>query len=356
MNIVIHGAINSSNFGDVLFAKMFYSACSDLPDSNVDFVQIPRFGVGNFVRKETGYKRVLSKMGYLKADKLVMMSGGYLGLSSTDLYSVVHLYARFIFPARIYQFIKKPVYIIGVSGGPIENKWLRKSVIKLIDHAEKVIVRDEETKDYLIQYGATNDIEVTADTALSIDKKRIPEIDDLALRSFLQSRKTIFLHSEECADLEVAKSIIPSLNLFLSNHPEYGIVFGYDYQIDRSIKKSICWDTISCEAKFAYEYKSVDQMLALLNNIDVIITTKLHVGILGSVFGKSVLAFPEMEEKTKNFYKQIGYSERCIPLSKINEEIVLYQLEKYYDKPIEINDELIKRAQKNLATIRQLER
>ena len=39
MNIVIHGAINTSNFGDVLFAKMFYSACSDLPDSNVDFVQ-----------------------------------------------------------------------------------------------------------------------------------------------------------------------------------------------------------------------------------------------------------------------------------------------------------------------------
>lgn len=352
--VAIHGAINTPNFGDVLFARMFYKACNSKPNVEVDFIQIPRFGVGEYVRKETGYYRKCGKFEYLKSDALILMSGGYLGLDNTSIYYVFHLYIRFILPALLFQMFGKPVYIIGVGGGPIDNKWLRKKIIKLIEKAKKVIVRDEETRDYFIEYGVDNNIELSTDTALGYEKESIQEVNDDSLKSLFRDKKILLLHTELSENVKVAEKIIPSVNCFLEKHKEYGVVFAYDYPISEQLEKTDCFKRLSCETKYAYEYTNTEQMIALINISDCIITTKLHVGIMGAYCGKSVISFPTHREKTQRFYKQIGYPERCIHFSKINDTIVLQQIEQYHNKPISIDASLITKAKSNLLFINEL--
>jgi len=352
--IEIHGAINTPNFGDVLFARMFYEACKSIPNAEVDFLQIPRFGVGKYVREETGYDRKRGKLEYLKANALILMSGGYLGLDNTSIYYVLHLYFRFIFPALLFQMLRKPVYIIGVGGGPIDSKWLRRKIKRLVNHAQKVIVRDEETRDYFIAYGVKNSIELSTDTALSYDKESIQKIEDEDFQNLFCNKKVLLLHTERPSNQEIAKKIIPSINIFLEKHKEYGVVFGYDYPINESLEETVCFKELCCETKYAYKYKNTDQMIALLNASDCIITTKLHVGIMGALCGKSVISFPTHREKTQRFYKQIGYPERCIHFTKIDDDIVLQQLEQYHNKPISIQESLITKAKENLMFVNEL--
>ena len=69
--IVIHGATSDSNFGDVLFGHLFYKKCLTLQDAQVDFLQNGKYGIGEFLRKELSYDRIISRSDFLNADVLV---------------------------------------------------------------------------------------------------------------------------------------------------------------------------------------------------------------------------------------------------------------------------------------------
>ena len=100
-----------------------------------------------------------------------------------------------------------------------------------------------------------------------------------------------------------------------------------------------------------YKYSTSHDLVSLLNECDLVITTKLHVGILSASLGKSVLAFPTHREKVERYYKQIGESGRCLSLKKVNYDIVFNMLENYHDKKIVLSNEILKKAMKNLEYI-----
>ena len=359
LRIAIHGTTYCSNFGDVLFARMFYKACSGIPHTKVDFLQVPRFGVCDFVRKETGYTAHTGKLGFLRADVLVCMSGGYLGLDIPDTYHAMRNYIRSILPVRLFQLTGKPVYIIGVGAGSIDVKWFRKKVVRIVDRAKRVIVREEETKRYLQEYGAKKEIQVTADTALAYDVSLIPPFADPAFEREFAGNKVIFLHVNEPNsndDSIISEKIVPALNVFLENHKDYGVVLGHDYLLKGKIEDTLCWQKVKCEKKYAFTYEGIDRMLAILNRVDLVISQKLHVTIIGCLLGKSVLSFTIDKEKTLAFFNQIGYSERCVRLSQANEDIVLDQLSKYYAEPISVPQKNIALARENLRFVEDLER
>src|SRR6202007_2101045 len=54
--------------------------------------------------------------------------------------------------------------------------------------------------------------------------------------------------------------------------------------------------------------------IALIGGVDGIVTTKLHVGIVGCAMEKPVISMPG-HSKTPRFYKQVGLSEQCISQS-----------------------------------------
>ncbi len=359
-HILIHGATDYTNFGDILFGKLFYDECRCGDQVEVDFLQAPRFvgngGIGNFLRKEIGYTRKLSLLQCLRSDALIMMSGGYLGDDKSSFKLSVKRYLRYIIPARLMQLLRKPVYVIGCGGGPLLSPWLRKSTVRMLNKAALVYVRDDETKTYFLQNGVTNNIIVTTDTAQVINEKFLPElIVNEEMRLVIENHKIIFLHAIGSAtvDNEMARKIVRPLCAFLKEHPDYYVVMSYDVynKNDPSVSSLNSYKQLPADRVISYEYYNSWQLAALINKCDLIITTKLHVGIIGATLNKSVVSFPMHREKTQRYYKQIGESGRSIHISEVTEEIVKKQLDMYFEKPIVLSDSIREQAKKNLAAI-----
>lgn len=357
IQIIIHGAINLTNFGDILFSTLFYSYCNDIPNCEVYFAEFPLYGVGEFVRKENHYTKHLPIKKIKDCDLLVYMSGGYFGDNKNSLKLTVRRYLRYILLGEYMKYHKRKIVICGIGGGPIFSSKLRDRICTLFNYAKFITTRDEETAEYFIKSGVTNQIKVTADTAITITPDILPPLDnDVAenIDKLFSDKKIIFVHliPGEKEDNLYAKSIIQAINKFIVDHPEFGVIVGTDGIIDYSYLQS--FKAIKCSTVYNYQYTSAWQLCSLLNRCDLIITAKLHVGIVGSSLGKSCISFPVHAYKTKRFYEQINESGRCIMLEHANKEVVYQQLLTYYQRPIHIPQNLRQLAKENLHIIDQV--
>src|SRR5699024_10102591 len=73
-------------------------------------------------------------------------------------------------------------------------------------------------------------------------------------------------------------------------------------------------------------YQNPDKLINNLQEMDKIITSKLHVGIVGYALGKRTLSIP-FHPKTIRFYEQIKREEFCIPVQNINTQLLCDKFE-----------------------------
>ena len=360
MNIMLQGYLCDANFGDVLFAHLFYKRCLEAGFQDVDFFQFRGYGIGAVCRKELGYTRQKSLWSCFCADAFVLISGGSFWNDSRIENDAKIRFRRFILPALIYQFLGKPVWILGVGGGPVDTIWLRKMMVKLLNKAKTVYFRDELTNQIFSDYGVKNKTLVTADTALVLKPDMLEAFEKKdELEKISAGRKKLLFHIPDgkVANQYVADIVTPGLIPFLKEHKEYLLVLSNDNIRDigseekgyiENIRKSLNDNGIEF---YDYIYHSCWQMCSLINEMDCLVTSKLHVGVVGAALGKSVVAFPIHREKTDEFYKMIGESDRCINLRNLNSNTVYGQMNKFHDKQIHISDELRMKAEMNLKVI-----
>lgn len=351
MKILIHGATNGSNFGDCLFAHIFYEALNDYGD--VDFLRISKFGLCKYLENEiVSYTPKFRS--YKDADCLVYMSGGYFGDTTNSWRESIKRYFRYFRVAKYFIQKKKPIYICGVGGGPVNNNFLRKKMVEIMNAAKYVSVRDTETAEYFKVHGVTNEIHVTTDSALSIGKRNLPELD-ISLKELVADKRNIFFHvygSNE-SNKELALKILPALNIYISEHPnQYRVFVGSDNVTKQKISDLDIYKDL-CADKVAVDYSATWDFCSLLKNMDSAITVKLHVGIVASLFNKSVISFPKHINKTKRYYKQIGYSERCKLLRECQVDDVYKMINRFIDQPMSIDLHLIEKSNINLHPFQQ---
>lgn len=368
-SVMLQGYLHDANFGDNLFALLFYRKCLELDFKSVDFVQWKRasyrpLGIGDFCRKELGYTRKKNFLSCLLADAFVLISGGSLWDDASIIGAAKIRYLRFILPAKLYQFMHKPVYVLGVGGGPVDTPWLQKEIVKMLNKAKLVLFRDEETLKIFKEYGVTNKaMFATADTALVVTRDMLDPLEEKSeLDAIAAGRKKLLVHIPDgiqaCEHL--AYIILPGLIEFLKKHSEYLVVISEDNLFNTSQKIKDVIERIKntfTEAgtdTYSYKYHNCWQMCSLISEMDCIITEKLHVGVLGCALGKSVLSSPVHREKTLNFYKHMGLEERCIPIKLVTPNDVLRQMETFHDKPIIISDELRQKAKRNLDALEKI--
>lgn len=357
MKVLLNGYLHESNFGDILSAHMFYKKCLSKNFSSVDFLDWKFYRIGSFCRKELDY---FNHSKFLDSDIMILISGGCLSETYPNFINYLIKYIRFVLPCLIYELLGKKVYILGVGGGKMIPKWYIRKVIKMLNKATYISVRNKETRDYLIKYDIKNTVEVTADTILTLNKEELPILDiKKELDSFCENKKKIFLHISENNKInkDINEKIIPGLIKFLNKHKEFIIVCSYDnlrlHEQGIMLNDTLPVKSLINNQVFLYNYNNCMQMCSLLNEMDIIITHKLHVGVVGATLEKSVLSFA-VHPKTKRFYKNIGEDERCINMKDVSSNLVYKQLEKYYDKPIKIDNNIKERAKINLDIINNI--
>ena len=259
-------------------------------------------------------------------------------------------FMRFFVPTLLFTLLRKPVYILGCGGGPLYSGTLRKMAKFIWNRAKRITVRDEETRDYFQSIGVTSEIGVTSDTAQVITPQQLLPFGRRAeLDTYLKGRKVLLhvAHFPKKGDVQDSV-ILPAIREFLQAHPDYALVVTTDKaeMNDQSIVfMSDKKDYLFCP------YRDCYQLASLLNCADVIITLGLHMGIVGAALGKSVISFPHNYNKTHRYYKQIGESERCIPLADVTQSLVLSQLEKFHSTPIVLSQQIRELAKKNIDII-----
>jgi hypothetical protein len=127
--------------------------------------------------------------------------------------------------------------------------------------------------------------------------------------------------------------LLDDLRTFAADHPEAAFVFFLDEGAGRGESYHVTRMAREIERRVAapavvVPYRDPDQVLGVIKALDLVITTKLHVGIVACALGTSVLAFPA-HQKTRRFYEQIGAADRCLPLHQLAPGDALAQLERF---------------------------
>lgn len=353
MKIMIHGATRGSNFGDILFSDIFYKVASNAnPDGKIFFFEMGFLGAKDFLKKELSYTEHQTFKDIFSSDMLLLISGGYFGERNNSFKENMLRFLSYVPLGMLFIIRRKPIIISGIGGGPLSNNILRNSMKLLMDKAKVVSVRDEETKDYFLEFGVTNDIIVTSDTAQIITQENLPVLDKKIreeISMLFSNKKIVLLHlygSEEIDNVIFSK-LVPPLENFLIDNSDYGLIVTTDYKFDinKYPVKKIFDKRIPM---YIYNYTSAWQLASLINKVDFLVTTKLHVGIIGSTLSKSVISLPMHAEKTRRYYKQIGEVERCVSLSEIDSEQITFMLEKYKNKPIKLSSDIIDKSWENI--------
>ena len=93
-----------------------------------------------------------------------------------------------------------------------------------------------------------------------------------------------------------------------------------------------------------FHYDSPFVFTEFLKKVDLVLTCKLHLGVVSCMFNKSVIVAAVHPEKTSRFYKQIGEEGRCVSLFDTDGSQLYEMMEKYHDKKVIIPDETIDKA------------
>jgi polysaccharide pyruvyl transferase WcaK-like protein len=197
---------------------------------------------------------------------------------------------------------------------------MRRAVVAMCNEAQIFAVRDAESVALAVAYGIPrHHIIETADAALALtsdDLNEKAQEEIAADLSPLQGTRMIGLHLSSPSEAE--KHAVPMVSKLLdriSSQSDYTLVIFNDSPgepIPRAYRKLISQHENSLRDRMIkLFYKSVDHQLALLQQLNVVMTNKLHVGICASAFGKQVLSIP-LHTKIIRFYRQINKENNCI--------------------------------------------
>ncbi|MBP5303930.1 MAG: polysaccharide pyruvyl transferase family protein [Clostridia bacterium] len=356
MKILLHGAINGTNFGDCLFATLFYKRLTDaFGKENVWFYDKKPFGIGQHLRETLSYDKHLSSKEMQKVNALVYISGGYFGDGSKSIkQSMIRYYRYFTLGCRAVTH-NKSIAVVGLEVGPLHHGFVKKAAKKILAHASFLTVRNEESKSYLEEMGITHS-RCTVDTAVSLkDEDFLADVSD-SMKQFVSfcEGKILFLHMlpSDKTNERFLKTVLEPVTKFVLEHPEYCVVYGTDggkrEMDDTWIKQKL--ESQGVKSYYAL-YRNCMDMCYLLNNASVVVTRKLHVGIVAATLGKSVISTPLHQYKTARFYKQIGQENRCVSYDKLDKDTVYSLLQTYASQPISISQDIRSLAQTNLDSL-----
>ena len=179
-NLYIHGHFISDNYGDFLLFYVLRNVVEKCENKYNWFTSNVDESYDKYCKINRKNVRDAIKM----ADLAIFTGGGYFG--EPDKKKIrwnIKCLIRHIFPAyKIYKR-KIPYIIVGVETGPISFFLNRILIRKIFDGAEKVSVRNEESKIFLKKIKVKREIEVNPDWIMGIDKNEFL-VDDVDYNFF----------------------------------------------------------------------------------------------------------------------------------------------------------------------------
>lgn len=298
--VAVHGSYFARNFGDTLLIK---TMCDWLAET---------VGRENVFLAVEGHTKEQNEIGYPVATgelrktitHLIFAGGGYFGEPNKPLRGryrwYLRNYQRHMSWIGDYRAARKAVFGIGV--GPISDPVFRHAVRRLLRDMDPVFVRDETSLDYARKYRLhPGDVSLGIDLALSIEPASIGpryafgiHINSMPEPVLAQVTDALVSH------LSHRKERAPAVTLIADTALPSGSRSRYETLAKR----------MNLPVTF-HEYAGVDDLVAKIADCETVITSKLHVGIVASALGRTVISLP-VHQKTARFYNDLSLQKFCL--------------------------------------------
>ncbi|TYB79041.1 polysaccharide pyruvyl transferase family protein [Bizionia myxarmorum] len=313
--IGIHGSYYVRNFGDTLILYIIKNWVKEY-SQDID-ISLP------FVTSEKEAFEILNCENKIKEirelDGLIFGPGGYFGEQPGSfvrrlLWSIRNYRRHISWNKELFKY-KVPYMIVGVGVGPISFNFLKRKIIKLFEKAEFISVRDKYSKQYLVDWGVSaQKISIAPDVALTLSKANIKSENKTPKVALHYPNNKLIKSGKFNEFIQFIEKITVKYDVYLLEDAEG------QFSNDREDNLKNILSKHGIELPII-RYKNPSKLITELQGMDKIITSKLHVGIVGYALGKPTLSIP-LHTKTIRFYEQIKREEFCIPLSEINTKLL----------------------------------
>ncbi|MEM1423655.1 MAG: polysaccharide pyruvyl transferase family protein [Planctomycetota bacterium] len=307
---VLTGHYNTVNFGDILIAELMAREVRAMtgapplcPWVHPDVANLVCFAAGSGWSDCRGDAAIFGGGGYL--------NDGIMGGGSRRL-------LKYALTSRLFRLTRTPYCVAGVGAGPTCSSKGAKRIRSVLMGAERVGVRDDESVDFLANTcGVPRErMTRTADLALAMTRADVPQraSDDIErmLGPGREGATRLCVHLQMLPEF---REHIPGLVRAIAEGLEGSDVEpfflfdggrgGYDV-IEAARDEHFPGARLLPDLDYW-------QVAAAIASADAIITTKLHVGIVGWAFNVPACGV-SFHGKTKRFYKQIGRSDFQVDL------------------------------------------
>lgn len=246
-------------------------------------------------------------------DLLLFIGGGYFGLTKVTepLWQLKYEHQRYVRIAAAAVGKGIPYHIVGPEVGPLLWPILSKAWRPIFDRARSISVRNAPSAKCTKQHFG-KDACVIGDIVLGLTESWFNSLDYKPIFDLSKSGRWAGVHLTQkiIASNYLSNVFKKELCSSLIKSEFTQIVLFYDQPIDLDLSAALEIKDVLVSAGKTVQivrYSNIVELTNLLRQIDVVFTTKLHVGVVSLSFGNYAVSFGT-HPKIKRFYDEVGLS------------------------------------------------
>ncbi|HEM2786810.1 TPA: polysaccharide pyruvyl transferase family protein [Streptococcus suis] len=333
-NILLHGATNfeSSNYGDFIYGEMIYNYLLQ----NNEKINVRFFQPSNFFNKFLKNSNNNQKFSVFKTDALIYIPGGYFGEGHNARFrdNLVQ-FLRFL-PVGLFAVLKKiPIVVLGIGAGPNNNFLMNFGISNIVNNSLVVTARDRESFEALKKLSSNPKIVECFDMILSNEYNTSFESEQLSsILDKVGDKKILLVHYNHSQ--EALFKFAESVKKFVEVNNDYQIVVTSDSLLSFEDEFFSKFSQMVQKEVLLFKYEDPNELTKLIHMSSLILTCKLHLGVIGCLFNKSVVVAACHPEKTNRFYRDINQPDRSFSLFDASSTEIYQSLEKFKNDCVRI--------------------
>lgn len=301
-----------NNFGDELLTEMYHSWIREaVPGVEVVHLSIPQ--IGRLSQSQVASLR--------SAGSLIFTGGGYFADGDVGSRHVLRKHLRALRNRQVYWPVFQAaqrgavsVAVFGLEVGPLANPFYRRSVRRILTGARTVVVRNKQSEVAVKQLcGRAKSVSVHMDAALAVATTQIAtKVPDRRYSSDGTTRVGLHIHSlRDEREITAYREIVDLIRQHVSPAETRFYYIHDQRKRDRHPGRSIRTERV-VKAEYpdvvSISYDSARETVQRVAELDFLVTTKLHMGIVARSLGVPVLATGR-HPKIGRFFESIGESD-----------------------------------------------
>ena len=211
-------------------------------------------------------------------------------------------------------FFRKKVFIYSQGIGPILSKFNRGLTAATLRHAHGIVVRDETSKELLIEIGLKeDDIIVTADPVLRIKKAGLNVGREILEKEGFNKepeRMTIgFAIREKKTDSNFIDEICISIRRLIDEYQAQIVLIPFHFSEDMAVIEKIESRLGSDVCCIKHKYLT-NEMLSIIGNMDILVGVRLHSLIHAAIMDVPMIAV-SYDPKINSFMHSMDMKAMC---------------------------------------------